>query len=228
MIERLQKFLSNAGVASRRGSEVLIEKGLVRINGNIAKLGDKVDPAKDQVTYDGKLVRPTTEMYYIAVNKPKGYISSRYDPEERRSVYKLLPKELQNKVWSVGRLDFFTEGLLLFTNDGELTQQLAHPKFEHDKEYEVIVSKEIDEKDLDKLRKGIVIGEDDLTQPAKIKVRDDRIYMTIHEGKKRQIRRMFDKIGYKIKNLKRIRINKLEMGDLPPGKHKFVQKSDII
>ncbi|GAC1412039.1 MAG: pseudouridine synthase [Candidatus Doudnabacteria bacterium] len=228
MIERLQKFLSNAGVASRRGSEVLIEKGLVRINGNIAKLGDKVDPIKDQVTYSGKLVRPTTEMFYIAVNKPKGYISSRYDPAERRSVYKLLPKELQSKVWSVGRLDFFTEGLLLFTNDGELTQQLAHPKFEHDKEYEVIVSKEIDEKDLDKLRKGIIIGEDDLTQPAKIKVRDDKIYMTIHEGKKRQIRRMFDKIGYKIKNLKRIRINKLEMGDLPPGKHKFVQRDDII
>ncbi|MDB4939942.1 MAG: ribosomal large subunit pseudouridine synthase [Candidatus Doudnabacteria bacterium] len=228
MIERLQKFFSNAGIASRRGSEILIEKGLVRINGNIAKLGDKVDPSKDQVTYDGKLVRPTTELYYIAVNKPKGYISSRYDPKERRSVYRLLPRELQSKVWSVGRLDFFTEGLLLFTNDGELTQQLAHPKYEHEKEYEVIVSKEIEEKDLDKLRKGIVIGENDLTQPAKIKVRGDKIYMTIHEGKKRQIRRMFDKIDYKIKNLKRIRINKLEMGDLPSGKHKFVEKSEII
>jgi 23S rRNA pseudouridine2605 synthase len=227
-IERLQKFLSNAGIASRRGSEVLIEKGLVRINGNVAKLGDKVDPAKDQVTYDGKLVRPETEMFYIAVNKPKGYISSRFDPEERRSVYRLLPRELQSKVWSVGRLDFFTEGLILFTNDGELTQQLAHPKFEHDKEYEVELSKEPEESALDKLRVGVVIGENDLTQPAKIKVRNGKVYMTIHEGKKRQIRRMFDKIGYKVKNLKRIRINKLELGDIPSGKYKFVQKEEII
>ncbi|MHB8871462.1 MAG: pseudouridine synthase [Candidatus Doudnabacteria bacterium] len=227
-IERLQKFLSNAGIASRRGSEIFIERGEVRINGNVAKLGDKVDPDKDQVTYKGKLIRPEKNFYYIALNKPKAYITSRFDPEKRRSVFSFLPKELQSKVWTVGRLDFFTEGLLLFTNDGDLTEQLAHPKFEHEKEYEVTLSQDISDADLQKIREGVVIGEDYTTAPAEARIRNGKIYMTIHEGKKRQIRRMFDKVGYKVKNLKRMRINKLELGDLPLGKTKNVTKEDII
>ncbi len=226
--ERLQKFLSNAGIASRRGSEVLIEKGAIKVNGKVAKIGDKVDPETDEVTYNGNKVKPTAEMYYIAAYKPKGYISSRFDPDKRRSVYELIPKDLQSKVWTVGRLDFFTEGLILFTNDGELTQQLAHPKFEHDKEYEVMLNHDIDSKSLEQLREGVEIGDRDMTQPAKITKKGDKIYMTIHEGKKRQIRRMFEKVGYKVKNLKRIRINKLELGDLPLGKIKYVHKEDII
>lgn len=226
--ERLQKFLSNAGIASRRRSETLIKKGLVLINGNPAKLGDKVDPLKDQVTYNGKRIKPELEMHYIAVNKPKGCVSSRFDPEKRKSVYDFLPKELRDKVWSVGRLDFFTEGLMIFTNDGELTQQLAHPKFEHDKEYEVQTNQPITDKALDALRQGVEIGEKDVTSPAKVRVRDDKVYMTIHEGKKRQIRRMFEALGFKVKSLKRIRINKLLLGDLPIGKYRFVKKEEII
>jgi pseudouridine synthase len=228
MIERLQKFLSNAGIASRRASEVLIKKGLVRINGNIAKLGDKVDPEKDQVTYNGKLIRPEKEFFYIALNKPKGYITSRYDPQRRKSVYGFLPRDMQTKVWTIGRLDIYTEGLIIFTNDGELTEVLAHPRYEHDKEYEVLLNKEISDSALEKLRKGVVIGAGQLTAPAKIRVRDDKIYMTIHEGKKRQVRRMFEKIGFKVKNLKRIRVNKLELGDLPLGKLRIIRKEDII
>lgn len=227
-IERLQKFLSNAGIASRRRSETLIKKGLVLINGNAAKLGDKVDPLKDQVTYNGKRIKPELEMHYIAVNKPKGCVSSRFDPEKRKSVYDFLPKELRDKVWSVGRLDFFTEGLMIFTNDGELTQQLAHPKFEHDKEYEVQTNQPITDKALDALRQGVEIGEKDVTSPAKVRVRDDKVYMIIHEGKKRQIRRMFEALGFKVKSLKRIRINKLLLGDLPIGKYRFVKKEEII
>ncbi len=227
--ERLQKFLSNAGIASRRGSEVLIEQGAVKINGKIAKLGDKVIPGKDEVKVDGKVIQPTQETFYIAVNKPREYISSRFDPEKRRSVYSLLPKALQSKVWSVGRLDFYTEGLMLFTNDGDLTQQLAHPSFEHDKEYEVWLNAEPTNDELDHLREGVEIGDRDMTQPAKIKLKSGGVVeITIHEGKKRQIRRMFEKIGYRVKKLKRIRINKLKLGDLPLGKMKYVQKSDIV
>jgi pseudouridine synthase len=228
MEERLQKFLSNAGIASRRRSEDLITKGLVRINGNVAKLGDKVDPAADQVTYAGHLVRPTEELYYIAVNKPKGYITSRRDPEGRRSVYDLVPREIRAKVWSVGRLDFFSEGLMVFTNDGELTQTLAHPKYEHDKEYEIVPNRVPSGEQLGKMREGVTIGNGDLTSPAKVKLRDGKVYMTIHEGKKRQIRRMFQAVGLKVANLKRIRENKLELGDLEIGKHRFIKKEDII
>ena len=226
--ERLQKFLSNAGIASRRGGELLIEKGLVKINGKVAKIGDKVDPEKDEVRYNGKVIKPVEEKYYIAAYKPKGYISSRFDPDKRRSVYDLLPKDLQSKVWTVGRLDFYTEGLILFTNDGELTQQLAHPSFEHDKEYEVELNHDIGEDSLDQLREGVEIGDRDMTQPAKITKKGGKIYMVIHEGKKRQIRRMFEKVGYKVKNLKRIRINKLELGDLPLGKIKYVHREDVV
>ncbi len=228
MEERLQKFLSNAGIASRRRAEDLITKGLVRINGNVASLGDKLDPAKDQVTYAGHLVRPTAEMYYIAVNKPKGYITSRRDPEGRRSVYDLVPKDIRPKVWSVGRLDFFSEGLMIFTNDGELTQTLAHPKYEHDKEYEVVPNRVPTGDQLAKLREGVTIGNGDLTSPAKVKLKLGKVYMTIHEGKKRQIRRMFQAVGLKVANLKRIRENKLELGDLEVGKWKYVKKEDII
>lgn len=228
MEERLQKFLSNAGIASRRRAETLIEKGLVRVNGAVAKIGDKVDPEKDEVTYNGQTIHPETEFFYIALNKPKGYISSRFDPEKRKSVYSFLPKELQSKVWSVGRLDVYTEGLILFTNDGELTQQLAHPSFEHDKEYEVLLNRDITESDLSKIRKGVEIGESDMTSEAKARLKDGKIFLTIHEGKKRQIRRMFEKLGYKVANLKRIRINKLHLEGIPLGKYKFVQREEII
>lgn len=226
--ERLQKFLSNAGIASRRRAETLIEKGQVFVNGIKAKLGDKVDPAADQVTVSGKLVQPEREMFYLAVNKPKNCISSRFDPQKRKSVYDFLPKDLRSKVWSIGRLDFKTEGLLIFTNDGDLTEQLAHPKYEHEKEYEVLVNKLISDDAVGKLRNGMEIGERDVTSPAKVRVRDNKVFMTIHEGKKRQIRRMFEKLGYKVANLKRIRMNKLLLGDLPIGKFKHVKKEDII
>ena len=226
--ERLQKFLSNAGIASRRRAETLISAGKVKVNGKAAKLGDKVDPSRDRVEVSGKNIKPEQTLYYLAVYKPKGYISSRFDPKGRKSVYELVPRELRDKVWSVGRLDFYTEGLMLFTNDGDLTQELSHPSYEHEKEYEVLVNKEFTQAQLDRLRGGVEIGEGFMTSLAKIKVKDDRIFLTIHEGKKHQIRRMFEKVGLKVRNLKRVRMNKLELGDLPLGKYKAVGKSDII
>ena len=127
---RVQKYISEHGIASRRKAEEFIQSGQVSINGKRAKLGDKVDPEKDTVSVYGKVIRPTEEKIYIALNKPKEYVVSKSDPQHRRTIFKLLPKELQTKVWNVGRLDYHTEGLLILTNDGELTQQLAHPSFE--------------------------------------------------------------------------------------------------
>ncbi len=228
MQERVQKFISSAGVASRRKAEEFIKSGQVTINGRKAKLGDKVDPETDVVKVYGKLVKNREELIYLALNKPKGVVVSKQDPKGRKTVFDILPEEIRTKVWNVGRLDFDTEGLLILTNDGDFTQQLAHPSFEHDKEYEVTTQEVADENQLDKLRQGVDIATG-TTYPAKVKLRGGKVYITIHEGKKRQIRRMFDAVGLTVANLKRIRVNNLT---LPPtlavGQYVTVKKEDIL
>src|SRR3989344_4529621 len=155
---RVQKFLSEQGAASRRKAEDFIKSGQVSINGHRAKLGDKVDPETDEVKVYGKIIKKGDTKIYLALNKPKGYMVSKRDPQGRKTIFKLLPEELRTKVWNVGRLDFDTEGLLILTNDGDLTQQLAHPSYEHDKEYEVAVSEPLTESQLDQLRQGVEIA----------------------------------------------------------------------
>lgn len=181
MLIRIQKFLSEQGVASRRKSEEFIKSGQVQINGKKAVLGDKIDPSSDVIKVYGKLVTPTDNKIYIALNKPKGYVVSKRDPRGRKTIFQLLPLELRSKVWNVGRLDFDTEGLIILTNDGELTQQLAHPKYEHDKEYEVITNMTPSDKQLNQLREGVSIATGP-TSPAKVKTRNGNTYITIHEG----------------------------------------------
>jgi pseudouridine synthase len=224
---RLQKFLSEQGVASRRRAEEFIKSGQVSVNGHKAKLGDKVDPEKDIIKVYGKVIKPANEKIYIALNKPKGYVVSKRDPQHRKTVFQLLPEDLRTKVWNVGRLDYDTEGLLLLTNDGELTQQLSHPKYEHDKEYEVATNMPATDSQLDKLRGGVDIATG-TTYPAKIKIRGGKIFITIHEGKKRQVRRMFSAVGLEVKNLKRVRINKLLLPAIAAGQYALVNKSEII
>ena len=230
-LERVQKFLSEQGIASRRKAEEFIKSGQVSINGRRAKLGDKVDPDNDEVKVYGKLVKkagtPRASKIYIALNKPKGVVVSKRDPRGRKTVFSLLPDDIRTKVHNVGRLDYDTEGLLLLTNDGDLTQQLAHPKYEHDKEYEVITNMVPKPTQLEKLRDGIDLPTG-MTAPAKIRQRSGKIYITIHEGKKRQVRRMFNTVGLGVHNLKRVRINKLELGDIPAGEFRTVKKSDIL
>lgn len=227
-MERVQKFLSGAGVASRRKAEEFIKSGQVFINGRKARLGDKVDGQKDVVKVYGKIIKPANAKIYIMLNKPKGYVVSKKDPRRRKTVFDLLPADLKHRVWNVGRLDYDTEGLLILTNDGELTQKLAHPKFEHDKEYEITTDVMPTDNQLETLRTGVEIATG-LTCPAKVKIFANKILITIHEGKKRQIRRMFDAVGLNVISLKRVRIGKLLLPpDLPPGQHIFVQKSDIL
>jgi 23S rRNA pseudouridine2605 synthase len=248
MQERVQKFISSAGIASRRKAEEFIKSGQVFINGRKAKLGDKVDPASDIVKVYGKIVKPASDKIYLMVNKPKGVVVSKTDPKHRKTVFDLLPDEIRGKVWNVGRLDFDTEGLLIMTNDGELTQALAHPSFEHDKEYEVATQEMADDNQLDQLRAGVDIATG-TTYPAKVKLMHHKsssphpnpspkgsgqyagpmVRIILHEGKKRQIRRMFDAVGLTVSNLKRIRINKLRLpADLPPGQYRIIKKEDIL
>lgn len=228
MLERVQKIISEAGVASRRKAEEFIKSGQVLINGKKAKLGDKADPKTDIVKVYGKVVKPAEEKIYLILNKPKGYVVSKSDPLNRKTVFSLLPPEYQNKLWNVGRLDFNTEGLLILTNDGSLTQELSHPKYEHEKEYEVVVQEEVKDNQLEHLREGVDLPTG-TTYPAKVKTKNGKIYITIHEGKKRQVRRMFEAVGLTVKNLKRIRIGGLKLPEsLTPGNFQLVQKSEIL
>lgn len=227
MQERLQKYLSQAGVASRRHAEDLITSGKVKVNGQVVKvLGTKVDPEKDQVLVSGKKVG-LQKLVYLVLNKPKRYLTTRNDPARRKTVFELLPPHLKNVVWPVGRLDFHTEGLLLFTNDGELTQTLTHPSKEHEKEYEVMIDKELSAGRIEKMENGMMI-DGKKTAPAKIRTNGTTVYITIHEGINRQIRKMFGELRYSVRNLKRIRIGKLTLGDLELGQHRMIDKKEII
>jgi 23S rRNA pseudouridine2605 synthase len=224
---RLQKFISQAGIASRRRAEELIAAGKVRVNGKIIReMGTKVDLTKDLVEIDGKKIE-AQKMIYLIMNKPVHILTTRHDPQNRRTVYDLIPNELRNVIWPVGRLDFDTEGLLILTNDGELTQDLAHPSAEHEKEYEVVLDKPLSIGRTKKLSEGMII-DGKKTAGAKIKTRGSTVYITISEGRNRQIRKMFSAFGYKISSLKRIRIGKLELNGLQLGKYQFISKDRII
>ncbi len=227
-MEIVQKFISQSGTASRRKAEEFIKSGQVLINGKKAKLGDKVDAKKDVVKVYGKIVKPPETKLYIILNKPKGCVVSKTDPKGKKTVFSLLPDEINTKVWNIGRLDYDTEGLLILTNDGELTQELAHPKFEHEKEYEVQTQEIPNDSQLEELRQGVEIATG-LTHPAKIKTKSGKVLITIHEGKKRQVRRMFSAVGLTVVNLKRIRIGKLLLpANLPVGQFKLITREAII
>jgi 23S rRNA pseudouridine2605 synthase len=227
MQERLQKFMSAAGVASRRHAEEMILAGVVKVNGEtVRELGTKVDPEKDKVTVNGKKIKPPSAFMYLAMNKPKRTMTTRDDPRKRKTVYDLLPADLRNVVWPIGRLDFNTEGLLLFTNDGDLTHKLTHPSFEHEKEYEVQLDKELSSGRIEKIETGMII-DGKKTAPAKLRTAGTTVYLTIHEGMNRQVRKMFGELGYSVRNLKRVRIGKLKLGDIPSGKYKSFDPKNV-
>jgi len=217
---RLQKFLSSAGVCSRRKGERLIEAGRVKVNGmRVSELGTKVDSDKDFVELDGQPVSINSESIYIALNKPKGYVSSCYQ-KGYKTVLDLL--DISERVYPVGRLDKDSTGLLLLTNDGRLHYRLTHPSFDHEKEYEVTVAKPLVEGVLRKLAQGLpMMGTK--TRPARVKRISARCFLIVlQEGKNRQIRRMLRKVGNQVIDLKRLRIANIRLGSLPPGGWRYL------
>lgn len=230
-MERLQKFLAHAGIGSRRKCEELIIQGRVQINGKITnKLGVKIDPNKDIVKVDGILVKNKEEKVYILLNKPKGYLTTVKDDRNRLTVINLL-KNINFRVYPVGRLDYDSEGLLLLTNDGELAFRLTHPRYKVYKTYEVLVKGQPGHKKIELLARGVKL-EDGLTAPAVIKIKkklqeETLIDISIREGRNRQVRRMFDYIDYPVINLKRISMGPLKLSNLPTGKYRFLSKKEI-
>ncbi len=220
---RLNQFLSQAGICSRRRADVLILSGKIFLNGKIVSvLGEKIDPEKDRVFCDGKEVLPRKQWHYILFHKPAGYVSTRRKFKGEKNVYELLPKQWQH-LWSIGRLDKNSEGLLVFTNDGELTLKLSHPKFLHEKIYEVLLDVKLFPIEMEKIRKGMDL-EEGKTAPAKIKHLHENWYeITLREGKKRQIRRMMEVLGKNVIRLKRTQFGPFYLDDLQEGAWKEVE-----
>lgn len=226
---RIQKFMAQCGVASRRKSEELIQKGLVQINGvTIREPGFPVDPEKDEIIVAGKKLA-TAAKIYIMINKPQGVLSTSEDTHGRQRVLDLVP--IQDRLYTVGRLDMDTEGLLLLTNDGDLTFHLTHPSHEFVKTYVGLVKGCPDQSSLESFCHGMAI-EDYRTAPATIKIlkkyQDTSLLeMQIHEGKKRQIRKMCAAMGYPIIHLKRVAVGDLTLGNLKPGQWRYLNNDEI-
>jgi 23S rRNA pseudouridine2605 synthase len=229
---RLQKYLAQCGVASRRKAEEIIDQRRVRVDDKIvAHQGVKVIPGVHTIKVDGKIVTQTKEKIYILLNKPKGYVTTLSDPQGRPVVTSLLNKEITDRVFPVGRLDLDTEGALILTNDGELAQTIQHPSYEINKTYEALVLGIPNTLNMKRLANGIEL-EGKKTYPAKLdilkkKERSTLIRITIHEGRKRQVRKMFQAIGNPVINLKRIAYGKLYLGNLPLGKYRPLKQQEI-
>lgn len=217
MHERLQKILSARGIASRRKAEEYIERGLVTVNGIVAKIGDKADPRVDRIEVDGQVLQERQEMLYYVLNKPVGVVTTNATHAKQKTVKDLIPKALQHTIVPIGRLDKDSSGLLLLSNDGVLAYRLTHPKFFHEKEYDVTVDRHIPDSALEKLSAGmIILGE--RTKPAQIRRIDDGTFrIAITEGKNRQIRRMCEKVGRRVVRLHRVRIVTLTDDRLTDG-----------
>ena len=232
MKERVQKILSRAGFGSRRACEKLISSGRVTVNRDIAELGCKADEVVDEISVDNNHLhfKPLKHIY-IAFNKPYGVLSEIYLNPREKTVRDFIP--LPDYLFIVGRLDKDSEGLILLTNDGDLANQLTHPRYEHEKEYQVLVNRAPDEKQLTAMRKGIVLKDGERTAPAKVslnKKSNAGYWLTIilHEGRKRQIREMGGMIGLPVLRIIRIRIGDIDLNDLKPGEWRKLTQEEII
>jgi len=228
--ERVQKLLAAAGIGSRRACEALIEAGRVKVNGQVIHLGDKADPDKDTIMVDGKVIRLPKQKIYIALNKPKGYLSDIDENHPKPTVFDLV--DIPEPLFSVGRLDLDSEGLILLTNDGELANRLTHPRYRHEKEYEVFVIKQPDEEQLAIWRRGVVLEDGYRTLPAKVEVikranNGAWLRIIMREGKKRQIRKTGARIGLPVGQIKRVRIGTLKLGSLRSGEWRYLTPAEI-
>ena len=229
---RLQKFLANAGVASRRKAEELILQGKIKVNGNvITELGTKVEPDNDIIEYEGKRVQIQEEMVYILLNKPIGYVTTAKDQFQRDSVMDLV--KTNKRLVPVGRLDMYTSGALILTNDGDFVYKVTHPKHEIEKTYTVTIKGIVKNEKVEQLRSGVEI-EDYITKPAKVKILKtdeekniSRVEITIHEGKNRQVRKMCEAVGHKVLALHRSKIAGIGVKDIELGKWRYLTSKEI-
>ncbi|MDX9882773.1 MAG: pseudouridine synthase [Prolixibacteraceae bacterium] len=226
---RLNKYVANAGVCSRREADAIIAKGLVKVNGQVVtEMGMKVG-LDDEVTYKGKRLDPERKVYLL-LNKPKGYVTTLDDPHAEKTVMELIAKACPERIYPVGRLDKDTTGLLLFTNDGELAKKLTHPGYEKKKVYHVFLDKEITEKQLQQIGKGIELEDGPVAADA-ISYADpaDRkqVGIEIHSGRNRIVRRIFEHLGFRVEKLDRVLFAGLTKKDLPRGKWRFLSEREI-
>ena len=231
MQERLQKLLAQAGYGSRRACEVFIAAGRVRVNGAVAVLGQKADLSVDKVMVDGKTLAQTESLTYIALYKPRNVISAAKGQDDRETVRDLIPVE--GHLYPVGRLDFDSEGLILMTNDGELTNKLTHPRYGHEKEYRVLVASRPDEKQMDAWRRGVVLEDGDKTAPAEVNFLSTSgkgawIRVVMGEGKKRQIRDVGRLLGLPVVKIIRLRIGTLKLGSLKPRQWRYLTENEVL
>lgn len=228
--DRVQKILSRAGFGSRRGCEKFIDEGRVTVNGEVVNLGAKADPAKDDIRLDGNPVGKPEKKVYIAVHKPRNMLSLDAPDDPRPSVFDLVKDE--RHLYPVGRLDFDSSGLVLLTNDGRLANRLTHPRYEHDKEYEVRVTRRPDDEQLAIWRRGVVLEDGYRTLPAKVEVKAYSksgawLIIILREGKNRQIRRTGARIGLPVRQIRRTRIGPVELGKLQPGNFRYLKPDEI-
>lgn len=229
---RLQKVLSQAGVASRRRAEMLVDEGRVEVNGEVVReQGRRVNPDTDTIRVDGSRIPPPRRHVYLVLNKPRGVVSTMDDPEGRPTVADYLGRHTKDRLYHVGRLDTDTEGMLLLTNDGDFAQRMMHPRYELQKTYVAEVTGLVENKTLTWLTKGVRL-EDGWVNPDKVKVGQrgaDRTMVTVvvHEGRNRIVRRMFDAVGHPVRKLARIQIGPVRMGRLAPGETRELTRDEL-
>lgn len=234
-MQRLQKLISMAGIASRRAAEELIQEGRVAVNGEVVRtLGTKADPATDEIKVDGRRLRFDIRPRYILLNKPKGYVTTRKDPQGRRTILDLLVG-IKEYVYPVGRLDYDSEGLLLMTSDGELAARLTHPSHGVERVYEAIVVGAPTDEALEKLRRGVFL-DGDRTAPAQVRRgsvvgrggrQTTKLTITLREGRNRQVRRMCAQVGHPVRSLTRTRMGPIKLADLRPGAWRDLSAAEV-
>lgn len=227
---RLAKFLADSGITSRRKAEKMIEDGRVKVNGTtVRELGYKINPEADKIQFDNKIVKREHRVYLL-LNKPRGYISSVYDPQGRPTVTELV-RDINLRLYPVGRLDFDTEGILLMTNDGDFTNLMIHPRYEIKKKYEALVKGNTELSSLQQLENGILL-EDGITAPARVRIinsgrKNTLLELEIHEGRKRQVKRMCAAIGHSVISLKRTSFAFLNLENVPVGQYRQLTPAEV-
>ena len=228
--ERVQKILAAAGYGSRRTCEGFIADKRVKVNGKVIHLGDSADPENDEIRLDNKVINGMQRKTYIALNKPRGYLSDIDENHPKPSIHEIV--NVPQQLFSVGRLDLDSEGLILMTNDGELANRLTHPRYQHDKEYEVFVISEPDQEQLEIWRRGVVLEDGYRTMPAEVEIlskinKGAWLKIVLHEGKKRQIRKTGSRIGLPVSKIRRVRIGTLRLGTLKPGEWRHLTDKEV-